>query len=98
LCAGPLHIEVEDRFACERGHQIEADDLLGSAQTRVTIAFWMAIEALDTEAEALRVLSSSGHADVAAHHAEEAARDAELLRELASRHLPPDDGDDGRAG
>ena len=100
LCAGPLHIEDLDRFACERGHQIGADDLRVTTQARVTVAFWMAIEALETEAEELLVLAASGHADGAADLAEQAAKDAEVLRQAATHHLPPqyaedDHGDSG---
>src|SRR3712207_5273321 len=95
LCAGPLRIEDLDRFACERGHELEADDLRVAVETRVTVAFWMAIEALETEAEALTVLAASGHGD-AAENAEQAAKEAELLRTLTSRHLPPEFAVDDR--
>lgn len=97
LCAGPLHIEDVDRFACERGHEIVADDLRLTTQARVTVAFWMAIEALETEAEALRVLAASGHGDGAVDHAEQAAEDAEILRQLSTRHLPEQYAEEARA-
>jgi hypothetical protein len=88
LCAGPLRIRDVERYACERGHEISADDLRVTTQARVTVAFWMAIEALETEAEALRVLDSASHPDGTADLAEQAAKDAELLRQLATAHLP----------
>jgi hypothetical protein len=96
LCAGPLHIEDMGRFSCERGHEIGADDLRVTTQARVTVAFWMAIEALDTEAEALRLLAASGDADGAEDRAEQATKDAQLLREQTARHLPPEYAEDTR--
>jgi len=97
LCAGPLSIDDVDHFhlACERGHEIEADDLRATTQSRVTVAFWMAIEALHNEAEALRALAAAGHADGVAELADQADKDATLLRELATAHLPPDYAGDG---
>lgn len=98
LCAGPLHIRGSESFACERGHEIGADDLRSTIQARVTVAFWMAIEALETESEALRVLSGSGHPDGTAELAEQATKDAELLRRLANAHLPDQYSGDGHGG
>ena len=89
LCAGPLHIRDLDRFACERGHEVGANDLRVTTQARVTVAFWMAIEALQTEAEALRALAAAGHPDGTVELADQADKDAMLLREVASAHLPP---------
>ena len=87
LCGGPLHIERAELFACERGHQLEGDELARSVASRVTMAFWLAIEALETEAEALRMLSGGqGDND---QLAEQAADDARVLRELATAHLAP---------
>jgi hypothetical protein len=91
LCAGPLHIEQADQFACERGHRLGGEALAEVAAARVTIAFWMAIEALESEAEALRVLSGDhgGDEELAA----KAADDARVLRDLASAHLQPLEAD-----
>lgn len=87
LCGGPLHIENAEQYACERGHRLHGESLAESAATRVTIAYWMAIEALETEAEALRVLSAEHGGDE--ELAEQAAADARVLRDLASAHLVP---------
>ena len=95
LCAGPLHIEQADEFACERGHRLGGEALAEAAAARVTIAFWMAIEALESEAEALRVLAADHGGDE--ELAEQAADDARVLRDLASAHLRPLEVDgDGR--
>jgi hypothetical protein len=100
LCAGPLHVDDVDQlqFACERGHEIDGDDLRVTTQARVTVAFWMAIEALHNEAEALRALAASGRVEGTAELADQADRDASLLRQLASAHLPPDYAGDGHGG
>lgn len=87
LCGGPLHIEQADQFACERGHQVRGAALAETAATRVTIAFWMAIEALETEAAALRVLAADHGGDE--ELADQAAEDAQILRDLASARLVP---------
>jgi|SRR4051794_26590369 hypothetical protein len=87
LCGGPLHIEVPERFVCERGHSLPGSELAASAASRVTIAFWMAIEALESEAEALRVLSDGDGADN--ELARQAAEDARVLRDMAGAHLLP---------
>jgi hypothetical protein len=87
LCGGPLHIERAELFACERGHELNGDELTRAVASRVTMAFWLAIEALETEAEALRVLSDGqGSNEQLAH---QAVDDAQVLRKLATAHLAP---------
>jgi|SRR3954469_24297449 len=85
LCAGPLHLENPERFVCARGHALTGSELAESTASRVTIAFWMAIEALDSEAEALRILAArdGGSNELAS----QAAKDAQLLREMAGGRL-----------
>jgi hypothetical protein len=97
LCAGPLHVDDVDELhlRCERGHEIDADGLRVTTQARVTVAFWMAIEALHNEAEALRTLAAAGRVDGVTELADQADRDATLLRELATAHLPPEYAGDG---
>ena len=87
LCGGPLHIQPPDQYACERGHQLGETQLAEAAAARVTMAFWMAIEALESEAEALKLLSARAGGDD--ELAERAAEDAQVLRGLASAHLAP---------
>lgn len=87
LCGGPLHIDQADQFACERGHQVQGDELAETAAARVTMAFWMAIEALESEAAALRLLSAGQGGNL--RLAEQAADDARVLREMATAHLAP---------
>jgi hypothetical protein len=87
LCGGPLHLENPERFICARGHELAGADLAQSVASRVSIAFWMAIEALDSEAEALRVLSPENGAND--QLAAQAAEDASVLRKMASAHLAP---------
>ena len=83
------------RFACERGHALDSNELRQAAATRVTLAFWMAIEALETEAEALRALASDGHRDGNVGLAEQAESDAQVLRKLSTAHVPPEYTGDG---
>ena len=87
LCGGPLHLERPERYACERGHTLEGERLSEAAASRVTMAFWMAIEALEAEAEALTLLPAGrgGNEELAA----QAAEDAQVLRDMARAHLAP---------
>jgi hypothetical protein len=94
LCGGPLHIEVPEKFVCERGHELAGSELASSAASRVTIAFWMAIEALESEAEALRILGSDDGANN--ELAAQAAEDARVLRDMAGAHLAPLGSDGAR--
>jgi hypothetical protein len=99
LCGGPLHLEDELVFACERGHQMDADQMRVAASARVTTALWMAIEALETEAAALRTMVSAGAAggDRSAL-ADQAEADARLLRGVTKAHLPPGQATGGSDG
>ena len=104
LCAGPLREEAVDLFKCEVGHELRGGELHRAATARASVALWMAIEALETEAQALRLLSSSGAADAPPALAEQAEADARLLRQISAAHVPPgtlrpqDDGEgDGQS-
>jgi hypothetical protein len=92
LCGGPLRLEGLQTFVCEREHEMNADQMRAAASTRVATALWMAIEALETEAEALRVMTAHGldRGDGDQDLADRAAADARMLRELASEHVPTD--------
>ena len=89
LCAGPLREEAVDVFRCEVGHELRGGDLHQAATARASVALWMAIEALDTEADALRRLSASGAADAPPTLADQAEADARLLRRISAAHVPP---------
>jgi hypothetical protein len=84
MCGGPLHLRDPDRFVCERKHEMTGDELRRAAEHRVTYAYWMAIEALEAEADALRVIAqrSEGSPDLA----DQAEKDAQVLRDLAMAH------------
>ncbi len=88
LCGGPLHVEASTRLVCEREQQLTAEQLQTAATTRVTTALWYAIEALQAEADALRVLATLDSADGTTALAERAEKDALVLRELAVAHVP----------
>ena len=89
LCAGPLREEAVDLFKCEVGHELRGDDLHLAATARASVALWMAIEALETEAHALRLLSASGATDAPPTLADQAEADARLLRKISAAHVPP---------
>lgn len=90
LCGGPLHVDDVGRFACERQHAMDPDQMRVAASARVSSALWLSIEALQSEAEALRILASRGaSADGLTEQAEQAEKDALLLRGLAAAHVPP---------
>ncbi len=89
LCAGPLREETVDLFKCEVGHELRGGELHQAATARASVALWMAIEALDTEAEALRRLSAVGVADAPPTLADQAEADARLLRKISAAHVPP---------
>ncbi len=90
LCGGPLHMEDGLVFACERGHQMDGEQMRVAAATRVTTALWMAIEALESEALGLRTMVSARASDgVASTLADQAEQDARLLRTMTTAHVPP---------
>jgi hypothetical protein len=80
-------METPEQFACERGHRLHKAELARSVEARVTMAFWLAIEALETEAATLRLLAAVDGDNE--ELAEQAADDARLLRKMASAHLTP---------
>lgn len=86
LCGGPLHVDEAEHFVCERGHDTTPEQLQAAALHRVTIALWMAIEALETEAQALQMLAASNRGDGSAGLAEQAEKDALVLRTLVTSH------------
>ena len=90
LCGGPLHVDDARDLVCERGHAMDQDQARVAASSRVTTALWMAIEALGSEAEVLRVMADRDGADGNLLLAEQAEQDAMVLRKLAGAHLPPD--------
>jgi hypothetical protein len=91
LCGGPLHIDDAGEFVCERGHGMSPEAMRVAATSRVTQALWMAIEALDSEAQGLRALAGVGldGADGDVALAAQAESDANVLRKLAGSHVPP---------
>ena len=61
-------------------------DSRSAASHRASVALWMAIDALESQAEILRVTATQeGEGSTAL--ADDAENDAALLRELASRHV-----------
>lgn len=80
LCSGPLHVEDQARFRCERGHDLDPTALRLTVGARVTSALWMGIEALESEAEALRLLATFEDDEGAVALAEQAEQDARTLR------------------
>ena len=89
LCAGPLREEAVDLFKCEVGHELRGGELHQAATARASVALWMAIEALETEAQALRRLSALGDGEAAPTLADQAEADARLLRKISVAHVPP---------
>jgi hypothetical protein len=85
LCSGPLHLDAT-KFVCEREHELSGPELEAAATTRASIAMWMAIEALETEAEALRLLASTGQSLASEELAARAEKDALMLRTLTTAH------------
>ncbi|MEW6470949.1 MAG: hypothetical protein AB1679_01645 [Actinomycetota bacterium] len=86
LCAGPLRLAADTEFACERGHEMGPEELAAAAASRVTTAFWMAIEALESEAAGLRTLAASGYGNHLVGLAQRADEDARILRDVADAH------------
>jgi hypothetical protein len=94
LCAGPLTLEDPQRFACRRGHQLTPTQLEQAAGARVSVALWMAIEALESQAEALRIMGMAS--DEVPDLAAQADADARILREVVRAHAT--EIDEGRHG
>ena len=90
LCAGPLTEEDLDRFVCAVGHTLSRDELRRAANERANMALWMAIEALGSEAKALRRLAGDGGGNDRrwTGMADQADEDARLLRGIADAHHP----------
>lgn len=99
LCGGPLEVRNDDLFVCEVGHELDDDELRATASTRAMVALWMAIEALEVEADALNALAALGGDEDAGRLAAQATADAGLLRRLAgARHRGHDDEVDVAGG
>lgn len=84
LCSGPVH-EVESGFKCAVDHAFNHEEMVEQTNLRLSVALWMAVEALDNEANVLR--AATGHAQ-AETWADEAAAQARTLRHFASQHAP----------
>ena len=82
LCDGPVHEEEPGRYACAIDHEVGREALERHADLRLAEALWMAIEALDSEAEVLRVVGDGQSAGLA----DDAEKQAAILREFARRH------------
>jgi hypothetical protein len=63
---------------CAFGHRVDPDDLVKSTELQVSEALWMAIQALDNEADVLRAIGG----EEGRPYADDAARQAKLLREF----------------
>ena len=85
MCGGPLQQVQLDELLCNHGHAPDGEERQPTAAERVTIAFWMAIEALESQAQALRTLGRSIQGN--ARLADQAENDARTLRELATAQL-----------
>ncbi len=81
LCSGPVR-EADGRLACEVGHEVAEDDLRESTDARLAEALWMAIEALDSEAQVLGLLGRGSDN----RFADDAASQAAMLPDFARRH------------
>jgi hypothetical protein len=88
LCNGPLHTE-ESGLVCTIGHRVEIEDAIRHTNARLAEAMWMAIEALDSEAMTLRLLSTEPDAE---RMADDAEQQAQLLRAFSRRHHAHDAG------
>ena len=97
LCSGPLQLDDARRFVCERGHDLGRAELERAAESRVSMALWMAIEALESQARALTIIAGTGDGGGgAAEHAEQAEADARILRQVVQAHAaetPPASAD-----
>jgi uncharacterized Zn finger protein (UPF0148 family) len=87
MCGGPVHEEAPGVFVCVVDHEVTGQELGETAEHRLRQAMWMAIEALDSEATVLRLLSPTSEAEAYARDAEE---QSELLRQFARRHAHRD--------
>ena len=86
LCNGPLRQEG-DMFACVIDHKSTSAEVVRHTELRLAEALWMAVEALDSEAMMLRLLSDSPDAVQLAADAE---AQRELLRQFGRRRADAD--------
>ncbi|HUR48311.1 MAG TPA: hypothetical protein VMY88_02115 [Acidimicrobiales bacterium] len=76
--------ESDGAYECQLGHRVTSERLTRSADLKLSEALWMAVQALDNEADVLRVVGGSD----AAGFADAAEEQAKLLRDFARRHAP----------
>ena len=81
LCSGPLRPDGDD-FVCEVGHKVHPDSVAQDSERRLAEALWMAVQALNNEADLLRRLGDDRGGQVA----DEADGQARVLREFAHKH------------
>jgi two-component system chemotaxis response regulator CheB len=84
------------RFACRIGHRLSAESLVESRDEEIEGALWAAVRSLEEQASLARRLcdraAELGHGHTEErfrHRAEEAKRQAEVLRNVALRPLEP---------
>lgn len=82
LCSGPVH-QDDGAFECEVGHGLDGEELVEASARQLAEALWMAMEALDNEAEVLRAVNGAD----AGRFADDAARQSQLLRDFARAHI-----------
>lgn len=78
LCSGPVRPEG-DGFLCEVGHKADRHAVAKHAEFRLAEALWMAVQALDNEAEVLRRLGGAE----GRRFADEADGQLRVLRDFA---------------
>jgi hypothetical protein len=83
FCGDPVHEESPTGLVCAAGHEVGNQQLRQTAAARLREALWMTIEALDSEARVLRLLSPTSEAEAYARDAEDQAT---VLRQFARRH------------
>jgi hypothetical protein len=69
-------------FECEVGHRVDGERMSEATELEMVQALWMAIQALDNEADVLRALGG----EEGAAFADDAERQGRQLREFARQH------------
>lgn len=82
ICAGPLHVQDPERVFCDRGHEMTSDDAARRLNHRLQEALWMALNALETEAEMWRSVAELDGSDKAMIRTDEIDDQAELIRSV----------------
>ena len=82
ICSGPLHLKNPDGAFCDRGHDMTSEQAAEALNRRLTEALWMALNALETEAEMWRSVAEVNGSEKPTEQRNNVDEQADLVRNL----------------